>query len=69
MKIEDKILIGIEEVMEITGLQYDSSASLIRDTNAYLKKKNKEARTFRGKANRKLLLELLGEKGDNYASV
>ncbi|KYM67135.1 hypothetical protein A2U13_08910 [Fusobacterium necrophorum subsp. funduliforme] len=68
MKLEDKILIDIKEVMKITGLEYDSAASLIRDTNAYLKKQKKEARTFRGKANRKLLLQLLGE-GETYAGV
>lgn len=59
-----KILINPQEVMAITGLEYDCSCKLIRECNDELKAKG--FRTFRGKVLRSYLLERLG---DSSASI
>ncbi|MCI7344376.1 MAG: hypothetical protein MSH33_10575 [Fusobacterium necrophorum] len=61
MKSEDKILIDVNETMKITGLKKDSAYRLIRETNEDLRKEGYVI--FRGKTNKRRLLERLGEKG------
>lgn len=59
-----KILIDVEEVMEITGLSKVTSYKLIREVNSELKKLGYT--TYRGKTNRVFLLKKLG---DTNASI
>lgn len=59
-----KILINVDEVMEMTGLSKDTSYKLIREVNSEMKKKG--FTIYRGKANREYLLKKLG---GNNASI
>lgn len=61
---KDKILINPQEVMALTGLEYDSACKIIRELNEELKTKG--YRTIRGKILKDYLIERLG---GNYASI
>lgn len=59
-----KILINVDEVMQMTGLSKDTSYKLIREVNSEMKKKG--FTVYRGKTNREYLLKKLG---GNNASI
>lgn len=53
-------MINPQDVMAITGLEYDCACKIIREFNEELKSKG--IRTMRGKILKSYLLERLGEK-------
>ena len=60
---KDKIWINPQEVMALTGLEYDCACRIIRDLNEELKAKG--YRTIRGK----ILNYSFERLGGNYASI
>ena len=58
---KDKILINPQEVMALTGLEYDCACKIIRELNEELRAKG--YRTIRGKILKDYLFEISKEKG------